>query len=693
MKQSKVSVTAISNMTGAKVMGFDPHGTAHILSILNNMYSDPGLAVVREYAANARDSHVEAGNTDPILITSPSYLNPILVVQDFGTGLSPDEVENVFAVYGTSTKRGVEGQIGYFGIGSKSAFTIGSQFTVTAVKDGVMSVALFALDNDGNPTVNIVSETGTDEPDGVKVEVAVSDVDNVTNAIERLFATWPQGSVLVDGVEPTSIWDDVEELAEGVHLGWRPAAHTSDGFVVIMGGVAYSLPTSVVETLDYRQKTIVNNVRASYAKVYLTVPLGAVDLTPSREDLRVTPMTTATLNDMVDRFHNALTPWITKQISDAPTLIAAIIAADDLRRKLPNRMLSAGQGPTWHGKPLPSSTVKIPAEWFHLARRGYSSPMNARRERTDFELVASHTMRQALFVTGVPERRVRTVQLAAKEYMLAHKDKDDPEYTNRVVALTQPDAAYAREWFTLSDPLIRTMDYDTFAKFRPLRAPGSHRAEIKYEVHGSNLRQAMTVPEINAHTGNIYYLTHYERPNYTPGSPFVAHVVGNGLLIVLSSTQKVEPLLKRVPRAASLVVQARAEADRILNSVTPADLDALDAASFLRSIDQGVWNFLAANETDITHQAVLDALDMFTRARVLERGDQSRVGLIQAALRITQRNASTLGTSTLNRASIDVVLNGLPLLSRYFDRDWLRSPLGNQHVIAYVNMVGQSATD
>src|SRR6266849_8491156 len=158
MQQPASEVTTVSTLAaGAHVMGIDAAGMGTVLSILSNMYSDGSLAVVREYASNALDSHIEAGNPDPILITSPSFLNPTLTVQDFGTGLSGDEVLNVYAKYGASTKRGTNDQIGSFGIGAKSAFTVGGQFVVTAVKDSEKTVALFALNDDGAPTVNILA--------------------------------------------------------------------------------------------------------------------------------------------------------------------------------------------------------------------------------------------------------------------------------------------------------------------------------------------------------------------------------------------------------------------------------------------------------------------------------------------------------------------------------------------------------
>ena len=98
-------------------MSIDPSGMAHVMSILTNLYADAPLAVLREYATNARDSHVAAGTDRPIEVDLPSDLNPTLVIRDFGVGLSEAEIIDVYARYGASTKRDTNDQVGAFGLG------------------------------------------------------------------------------------------------------------------------------------------------------------------------------------------------------------------------------------------------------------------------------------------------------------------------------------------------------------------------------------------------------------------------------------------------------------------------------------------------------------------------------------------------------------------------------------------------
>ena len=90
-------------------------GYAHIFGILRNqLYSDKPLAVAREYMVNAYDSHVAAGKGDvPFHVSLPNAIFPNFRVRDFGVGLSEEEMEEVFASYGESTKRESNDYVGF----------------------------------------------------------------------------------------------------------------------------------------------------------------------------------------------------------------------------------------------------------------------------------------------------------------------------------------------------------------------------------------------------------------------------------------------------------------------------------------------------------------------------------------------------------------------------------------------------
>jgi HSP90 family molecular chaperone len=100
-------------------MGISGAAKAIVIKHLISAYGLPETACLREYTSNARDSHIEAGVTRPVEVTTPSALAQSLTVRDYGVGLSRQELK-MFGQFGESSKRDTNDQIGGFGIGSKS---------------------------------------------------------------------------------------------------------------------------------------------------------------------------------------------------------------------------------------------------------------------------------------------------------------------------------------------------------------------------------------------------------------------------------------------------------------------------------------------------------------------------------------------------------------------------------------------
>ena len=83
MIPAKTGIRKSSTFEGESIeMSIDQNSLAHIMSVLTNLYSDPEMAVLREYSSNARDSHIASGNPDPIEVNLPTTLSPFLTIQD-----------------------------------------------------------------------------------------------------------------------------------------------------------------------------------------------------------------------------------------------------------------------------------------------------------------------------------------------------------------------------------------------------------------------------------------------------------------------------------------------------------------------------------------------------------------------------------------------------------------------------------
>lgn len=162
-------------------------------------YNFPELATFREWVSNAHDSHVASGQTRPVEVVLPSQLQPTFSVQDYGIGMSADDVKEVYLDFGSSTKRDDNTGIGGFGIGGKSALAIASQYTMSAVKDGLKNIFIFERSPAGGVGFKrVIEDAPTDEPNSVLVQVSVDRPEQFSEQnVNRVLAGWSNSQVKI----------------------------------------------------------------------------------------------------------------------------------------------------------------------------------------------------------------------------------------------------------------------------------------------------------------------------------------------------------------------------------------------------------------------------------------------------------------------------------------------------------------
>ena len=159
--------------------GIKESGLSHIFNVLRNqLYSDKVLAVIREYSCNAVDAHVEVGKAEvPIKVTLPTQMTPEFKVRDFGRGLTETEIAEIYAMYGESTKRGSNEQIGQLGLGCKSAFAYGDNFIINSFMDGTKTTYNAFIDPSDIGQISIMGREKTNEKSGVEIVIPVKSDD------------------------------------------------------------------------------------------------------------------------------------------------------------------------------------------------------------------------------------------------------------------------------------------------------------------------------------------------------------------------------------------------------------------------------------------------------------------------------------------------------------------------------------
>jgi hypothetical protein len=312
--------------------GIKQDGLAHIFGVLRNqLYSDKILAVVREYSANAVDANVEAGKEDQaIVITAPNSFDPTFRVRDFGNGLNEEEIRDIYANYGESTKRKSNKLIGQLGLGSKSAFAYGDNFVIDSYVNGKKFTYNAYIDPSQIGMIAKMNEEETSEPNGVEICVPVkyADIYDFTEKIKNFFKFW-SSKVEVRGIDASeiSLGNATIEGTNWKYFSHKQYSATSFPSVVVMGNVAYPFNSSIMsqEIKNLFSEKVGRDCYApslAYNFIFY-VDIGTVEVSASREDLQYTDFTKKNLVQLLDGFFSELIEKINGKIENAASIFEA----------------------------------------------------------------------------------------------------------------------------------------------------------------------------------------------------------------------------------------------------------------------------------------------------------------------------------------------------------------------------------
>ena len=289
---------------------FRIRNSAKAFSILSSgLYANKIRAVIRELSCNAVDSHAAAGNTGtPFDVHLPNSLEPHFSIRDYGTGLSHEQVTNIYTTYFESTKTNSNAFIGALGLGSKSPFSYTDNFTVTAIQNGRKGIYTAFINEAGVPSIAQMMEEATDEPAGVEVKFAVNsryDFDKFrqeARIVYKHFALRP----VVSGNGDFSFVDaeyESRDIVPGVH-----SFKTISSSAAVMGNIAYPIDVPAAD------QSINPELRALLScGLEMHFDIGELDFQASREGLSYIPSTVAAINRKLEQVNAALTLVLAKE--------------------------------------------------------------------------------------------------------------------------------------------------------------------------------------------------------------------------------------------------------------------------------------------------------------------------------------------------------------------------------------------
>ena len=314
LNNAPVNEAIVSNV--GEIGEFRIRNSAKAFNILSSgLYANKVRAIVRELSCNAVDSHTAAGKTaTPFDVHLPNSLEPWFAIRDYGTGLSHEQVTNIYTTYFESTKTNSNAFIGALGLGSKSPFSYTDNFTVTAIQKGRKGIYTAFINESGVPSIALMMEEDTNEPAGVEVKFAVTDrydfgkFADEARSVYTHFALRPvvtgNSSFAFRNVEYES-----RDIIPGVHQ--YKGSGTS---VAIMGNIAYPIDIPRADTSIGDLRGLLN------CQLELHFGIGELDFQASREGLSYIPSTVAAIKAKLEALNVALTAVLAKEADGVPNL-------------------------------------------------------------------------------------------------------------------------------------------------------------------------------------------------------------------------------------------------------------------------------------------------------------------------------------------------------------------------------------
>lgn len=329
--------------------------------LTRQLYKNPIASIIRELVSNAIDSHIAANTTNlPIIITLPTFLDSTFTIEDQGTGLSPEAINNIYTVFFKSNRRESNNFIGGFGLGAKTPFAYSDQFIITSICGWVEYQYIALINEQGMPELNLVATNPTDKRNGLKIQIPIVSADQWkwSNEAQKILP-W---IVTHTKVEINCDLPKIISLLKSTTHDWEIIKSDSHSFLnVCIGNILYSV--------NHRE-LFKNNTHTwygehtSFGAIVLRFPIGKLDVTPNREDLNYNDKTIKQLEHAYLKTQNESVELTRHLIDQCDTYEEACIKYRQIATALYNWRWANGKTLCHHKEPNVelSSIVPLPDE-------------------------------------------------------------------------------------------------------------------------------------------------------------------------------------------------------------------------------------------------------------------------------------------------------------------------------------------
>lgn len=304
--------------------------TGLILEILRSkMYKNPIGSICREIASNCRDANREMGAPDAeilIRIIKPSKWvyneSAYIEFEDFGPGISPERMENVFCKYAASTKRTSDFFTGGFGLGAKTPFSYSDTFNIHTYVDGTEYIYVSSIDESNCGKVILVSKEPTERVNGTIIKIPIKNQEDLDafyrESIKQTFFWKESVKIFFNGVifsreegKKKRFENEKFSLFDPIFLD----RISFTGIHILIDGVFY--PLEGIKDLSLP--------RMSDALLLLHFDNGELTVAGNRENLQYDSKTIEKLNQRIKEVEEFIVKEVVKEIDELPTYLDACL--------------------------------------------------------------------------------------------------------------------------------------------------------------------------------------------------------------------------------------------------------------------------------------------------------------------------------------------------------------------------------
>lgn len=263
--------------------------------IFGQIYPDIIKAIVRELFTNAWDSQKVAETLETAIeIHLPTKWEPYFSIRDFGTGMTPQIIDDIYSKVFESSKDDSNEEAGMFGMGSKTPLGYTDAFAIMSYVNGTYYAYDIYIGKGGDPVIDLKATGECDEPNGVEVSLGVreEDFEQFKNYAEHFAIN--AGTPI--NINRTKVLNTRTTLYKGE--GWE-MFDDQQSMYIRMGCVLYNLDSSMI-TRNESWSTVQAWQRKLNLPIILDFPIGTFDVTGSREDIIYNNESIAKIRNHID---------------------------------------------------------------------------------------------------------------------------------------------------------------------------------------------------------------------------------------------------------------------------------------------------------------------------------------------------------------------------------------------------------